>query len=112
MHIVHVNVVVKPDGVDAFIEATLANARASVQEPGCASDHVNKVSQARFDVLQEKADPARFRLVEVYRDEAAVASHKETPHYAAWAEAVGPLMAEARTKAVYRNVFPDEHGWG
>jgi (4S)-4-hydroxy-5-phosphonooxypentane-2,3-dione isomerase len=102
MHIVHVNVVVKPDGVDAFIEATLANARASVQEPGCA----------RFDVLQDQADPARFRLVEVYRDEAAVASHKETPHYAAWAEAVGALMAEPRTKGVYRNVFPDEHGWG
>jgi len=102
MHIVHVNVVVKPDGVDAFIEATLTNARASVQEPGCA----------RFDVLQDKDAPARFRLVEVYRDEAAVASHKETPHYAAWAEAMGSLMAEPRTKAVYRNVFPDEQGWG
>jgi len=102
MHVVHVNVVVQPDGVDAFIEATLANARASVQEPGCA----------RFDVLQDQADPARFRLVEVYRDQPAVAGHKETAHYAAWAEAVAPLMAERRTKAVYRNLFPDEHGWG
>jgi len=101
MHIVHVNVAVKPDCVEAFVGATLANARASVQELGCA----------RFDVLQDKADATRFRLVEVYRDEAAVASHKETPHYAAWAEAMETLMAEPRTKSVYANVFPDDDGW-
>ena len=51
MFIVHVFVHVKPDCVDAFREATLENARNSVQEAGIA----------RFDVVQQQDDPTRFR---------------------------------------------------
>src|SRR2546430_16757170 len=47
-----------------------------VREPGIA----------RFDVLQQHDDPARFVLVEVYRSESAPAPHKETAHYAKWRE--------------------------
>ena len=53
--IVHVHVQVKPEQVAAFREATLANARASVKEPGIA----------RFDILQQREDPTRFILVEI-----------------------------------------------
>ena len=55
--VVHVHVHVQPQHVDAFREATLANARESVKEPGIA----------RFDVVQDTEDPTRFVLVEVYR---------------------------------------------
>ena len=55
--VVHVHCHVKPGMAPAFIEATLANARASVQEPGVA----------RFDVVQDREDEHRFVLVEVYR---------------------------------------------
>jgi autoinducer 2-degrading protein len=101
MLIVHVHVHVKPEGIEAFRAATLANARASVREPGIA----------RFDVVQQADDPTRFVLVEVYRTAAAPAAHKETAHYAAWRDAVAPLMAAPRTSVKFSNVFPDDAGW-
>jgi len=102
MHIVHVFVRVKEQDVVAFREASLANARASVQEPGVA----------RFDVLQQHDDPTRFVLVEVYRQPADVDRHKGTAHYAAWRDAVAPMMAEPRTGIRFANLFPDDDGWG
>ena len=101
MLIVHVHVHVKSDQVDAFKAATLANASASVREPGIA----------RFDVVQQADDPTRFVLVEVYRNAAAPAAHKETAHYALWRDTVAPMMASPRTSVKFGNVFPDEAGW-
>jgi len=101
MLIVHVHVRVKPECIDAFKEATIENARNSIKEPG----------MARFDVIQQKDDPTRFVLVEVYRSVEATAAHKETPHYAAWRDRAEPLLAEPRSRVQYSNVFPDEEGW-
>ncbi len=101
MLVIHVQVRVKPDCVEAFRTATLENARASVREPGVA----------RFDVVQQSDDPARFVLVEAYRSPAAQAAHKETAHYATWRDTVAPMMAETRTSVKYANVFPDDAGW-
>jgi (4S)-4-hydroxy-5-phosphonooxypentane-2,3-dione isomerase len=97
MLIVHVHVRVVPEGVDAFREATLANARASVQEPGIA----------RFDVIQQDDEPTRWELIEIYRTPEAAAAHKATAHYAAWRDAVAPLMAEPRSSTKYRAIFPE-----
>lgn len=94
MLIVHVFVHVNPDAVDAFIEATRANAAASRQEPGIA----------RFDVVQQLDDPTRFVLVEAYRTEQAAFDHKETAHYATWRDAVAPMMAEPRSALKYSDV--------
>lgn len=102
MYIVHVFVHVKPDQVEAFKAATLENARQSVKEPGIA----------RFDVIQQIDDPARFVLVEVYRSPEAPASHKETAHYQKWRDTVEEMMAEPRTSIKYVNLFPDDAGWG
>jgi (4S)-4-hydroxy-5-phosphonooxypentane-2,3-dione isomerase len=101
MLIVHVHVRVKAEHLAAFKAATLANARASVQEPGIA----------RFDVAQQADDPTRFVLVEVYRTAAAPAAHKETAHYAAWRDAVAPMMAEPRSSVKFANVFPEDAAW-
>jgi autoinducer 2-degrading protein len=101
MLIVHVQVHVKADRIEDFREATIENARNSVQEPGIA----------RFDVAQNAAEPARFVLVEVYRDAAAAAAHKETEHYAKWRDAVSPMMAEPRSSVKYSNVFPADEAW-
>ncbi|MHC4239185.1 MAG: putative quinol monooxygenase [Planctomycetota bacterium] len=92
----------KPDKVEAFRSATLDNARNSVQEPGIA----------RFDVIQQRDDPTRFLLVEVYRAEDGPAQHKETVHYQKWRDDVADMMAEPRASVKYFNVFPDEQGWG
>ena len=90
MLIVHVFVHVKEDQVEAFKAATLENASNSIQEVGIA----------RFDVIQQKDDATRFVLVEVYRDAEAPARHKETPHYLRW-----------RVNIKYTNSFPNDDGW-
>jgi autoinducer 2-degrading protein len=101
MLIVHVHVRVKPESVADFRQATIENARSSVQEPGIA----------RFDVVQQQDDPTRFVLVEVYRTAEAAAAHKETAHYAKWRDAVATMMAEPRQRSEYREVFPGAEGW-
>jgi (4S)-4-hydroxy-5-phosphonooxypentane-2,3-dione isomerase len=101
MWIVHVHVHVKPEHVEEFRRATIENASGSVKEPGIA----------RFDVIQQMDDPARFVLVEVYRNQEATAAHKETAHYKAWAAAVANLLASPRSRAVYANVFPADQDW-
>ena len=101
MLVVHVHARVKPESVEAFRNASLTNATASVLEPGIA----------RFDVLQQTDDRTRFVLVEVYRTPEAPAAHKATPHYAVWRDAVAPMMAEPRTSVKYFNVFPADEGW-
>jgi len=101
MLIVHVHARVKPELIEAFKEATITNARHSVQEPGVA----------RFDVIQQADDPERFVLVEVYRTSDAPAQHKETAHYIIWRDAVTPMMAEPRTSVKYSNLFPTDSGW-
>ena len=80
----------------------LVNASASLGEPGIA----------RFDVIQEQDDPARFMLVEAYRTTDAIAAHKATAHYAAWRDAVAPLMAEPRSSVRFANVFPADDEFG
>ena len=101
MLVVHVFVHVKSDQVEAFQQASLENARNSIQEPGIA----------RFDIIQQKDDLTRFVLVEVYRTSDDPARHKETTHYQKWRDTVADMMAEPRTSIKYTNVFPDEKGW-
>jgi quinol monooxygenase YgiN len=101
MLIVHVFVHVKPEYIEQFRQATVENARNSVQEPGIA----------RFDVLQQADDPACFVLVEVYRNPEAPAKHKETAHYQAWAAAAADMLVEPRTRAIYANIYPADEGW-
>jgi len=101
MLIVHVHVHVKPECVEAFKQATIANAQESIREPGIA----------RFDFLQPQDDPTRFVLIEAYRTPEAPAAHKETRHYQTWRDAVAPLMAEPRTSVKFENLFPADSGW-
>ena len=101
MHIIHVQIRVTPECIEAFQAATLANARASIQEAGIL----------RFDVVQQQDDPTRFVLQEVYRAAEDQARHRLTAHYAAWAGTVGDMMAEPRSALKYSNVFPGEEGW-
>jgi quinol monooxygenase YgiN len=101
MLIVHVQVHVKPEAVRAFIEATLENARESVQELGIA----------RFDIVQQQDDASRFVLIEAYKTAEAPARHKETGHYLKWRDTVASMMAEPRTSVKFTNLFPDDKGW-
>lgn len=99
--VVHVQVRVKPEQIEAFRAATLANASASRNEPGIA----------RFDVVQDREEPTRFVLVEVYRSEAATAAHKATSHYATWRDLVEPMLAEPRSRRTFDACSPEREGW-
>jgi autoinducer 2-degrading protein len=99
--IVHVDIAVVPDHLEGFLAATEENARASRKEPGIV----------RFDVLTDRTDPMHVVLVEIYRDEAASAAHKETGHYQRWRDIVAPMMARPREATRYVNTSPDDSGW-
>jgi quinol monooxygenase YgiN len=101
MLVVHIQVHVKPEYVDAFKKATLANARESIKEPGIAA----------FDVFQQQDDPNRFVFIEAYRTNDAPAAHKETAHYKTWRDAVAPMMAEPRGSVKFENLFPSDSEW-
>lgn len=96
MHVTLVQVCVKSDHIQDFIEATRANHLASVQETG----------NRRFDVLQDPQDPQRFVLYEAYVDAEAAAAHKQTAHYLRWREQVADWMAQPRQGLPYRGLFP------
>ncbi|MCS7008697.1 MAG: antibiotic biosynthesis monooxygenase [Chthoniobacterales bacterium] len=86
MSVTLVHIRVKPDKIEEFIAATLRNQTASRREEG----------NLRFDFLQSKENPQFFLLYEVYRDDAAAKSHKETAHYQEWKDKVASMMAEPR----------------
>jgi quinol monooxygenase YgiN len=98
MHILHVHMKIRPERIDKFIAATLANALNTLKEPGCV----------RFDLVQDTADGSHFELIEIYRDQAAHAAHRESEHYHAWAERVADDFAEPRSRTFYRNIYPDD----
>ena len=101
MLVVHVHVHVKPECIEAFRDASVENARHSIQEPGVA----------RFDVVQQLDHSTHFVLVEVYRTEDDPARHKETPHYQKWRDTVADMMAEPRQSTKFAACFPDDAGW-
>ncbi|WP_165244903.1 putative quinol monooxygenase [Paludisphaera soli] len=98
MFVVIANIQVKPECVEAFRAACVENSRNSLQEPGCL----------RFDVLQQHDDPTKFALFEIYRRPEDLGLHKETAHYAAWAEQAAAMQAGARSSAKYAKVYPED----
>ena len=98
MLIVHVHVRIRPGRAADFLAATLVNAQASLGEPGVL----------RFDVIHDNDDPDHVVLVEVYRDAAAAAAHKQEPHYATWRDTVAEMMAQPRASTKFSAIFPAE----
>jgi autoinducer 2-degrading protein len=101
MHIVHVQIKVKPEFIAAFRAATIENAKNSIHEEGIV----------QFAFLENKDDPERFVLVEVYRSQSDQLAHRGTPHYQTWKSAVADMMAEPRAGIVFNNIYPEDSGW-
>jgi quinol monooxygenase YgiN len=98
MYILHVHLKVKPDRIGEFIQVSLENAAQSLAEPGCV----------RFDVIQDADDAGHFEFIEIYHDQAGHAAHRESAHYRAWTERAADLLADTRSRTIYRNVFPGD----
>lgn len=94
MQVTLVHIHVKPERVEDFIKASLANSAASSKEPG----------NRRFDVLQLPDDPTKFILYEAYVSAEDAAAHKQTEHYNTWRETVADWMAEPRQGVQYKGL--------
>jgi quinol monooxygenase YgiN len=94
MLVVMVDIWVKEGTEQAFGDATRENVTHSRTEPGIAA----------FDLLVDPGDPAHFMLVEVYRDAAAPAAHKETAHYQRWRATVEAMMKRPRSSAKWETL--------
>jgi autoinducer 2-degrading protein len=95
MYVVSVTIHVVPDQTDAFIEATLDNARNTRKEPG----------NVRFDVLQAEDTPTQFLLYEAYHTKQDFAAHQQTEHYLRWKQTVAEWMAEPRQGIKHQSIF-------
>jgi len=95
MYVVCVNILVKPDHLDAFLQATLDNARHTRREPG----------NLRFDVLAAEDDPNRLMLYEAYRTQDDFVAHQQSEHYHRWRQQVADWMAQPRQGIKYHSLF-------
>lgn len=97
-----VNIWVKPDNIDEFIEASRKNHINSIREPG----------NLKFDILQDAVDPSKFTFYEVFESETDVITHKNTAHYLEWRDSVANWMAKTREGIKHHVVFPkDRAAW-
>ena len=102
MVILHVTIQVKPEQVKEFLEVVRYDAEHSEKdEPGCL----------RFDVVQDREDPNKFYFYEVYRDDAALAAHRETPHFKLYAEKTQPMLAAPPERRFGTNLVPSDAAW-
>jgi putative autoinducer-2 (AI-2) aldolase len=97
MNVTLVEINIKPERVDEFLEVFRANHEGAIQEPG----------NLRFDVLQDPRVKTRFFIYEAYKDEEAVLAHKQTPHYLACVDKLEELMSEPRKKRSFVGLLPE-----
>ena len=86
-----VNIRIKPESVDAFMQRLKENAAGARKEPGCK----------QFDVLVDPKDKAKVMLYEVYNDEKAFEAHQQTPHFKKYLAEAVPMLA-ARERSVWQ----------
>ena len=85
MRVIVASFKVKPDCIDAFIDASKADAESSVaNEPGCH----------QFDVNVDPKNPTHFMFYEVYEDQDAIDAHRESPHFKTFFDAIQNLIEE------------------
>lgn len=102
MVILYVTVQVKPEQLTEFLELIRYDAEHSEKdEPGCL----------RFDVIQDREDPNRFYYYEVYRNEAALEAHRQTPHFKHYAEKSRSLLAAPPERRMGKNLVPADAAW-
>lgn len=98
MLVMIVSLEIQPGKIEEFKKIAQDDATCSARdEPGCVA----------FDVIQDVEKETHFLFREVYKDEAALEAHRQTPHYARWrADSAKVLVADATTRTRGVQVFP------
>ena len=91
-----VNIRIKPESVDKFMQGLKANAREARKEPGCK----------QFEVLLDPKDSAKIMLFEVYDDEKAFEAHQATPHFKKYLAEAVPLLASRERQVFTKAEIP------
>jgi quinol monooxygenase YgiN len=82
----------KPGKEAEFKEQMTAQAkRCLANEPGCL----------QFDVAQDPKSPARFVMLEVYKDDEAIKAHQDSQHYKDFRPVVSELVAERKIEVLH-----------
>jgi len=92
MYMMIVNIPVKADEHDKFIEVTEENAKHTRKEEGAIS----------FDLYQQADNPNEFILIEIYKNEEASKAHQESDHFKKWIEVAPPLMDGSPSAKIYQ----------
>ncbi len=96
MNVTLVEINIKPERVNEFLDVFRANHEGSIKEPG----------NLRFDVLQDPDVSTRFFIYEAYQNDEAVLAHKQTPHYLACVEKLDEMMSQPRKKRSFVGLLP------
>ena len=81
--VLQVNIKIKPENVEKFMQMVKENAAAARQEPGCQ----------QFEVLVHPEDRTRIMLFEVYNDQKAFEEHQAGTAFKKYLAEAVPLLA-------------------
>lgn len=102
MYSIFVSINVKPEHVDGFRKASLAEAKGTISgEPGVF----------QFHMLDDKDNPNRFYFFEIFEDEAAIDAHWQTENFRTWWDRIQPMLEGPPERlATMRTIFPSTEG--
>ena len=101
MHILLVDVFIKPQHKDAYIKGIVEQTKATLaQEPGCL----------RFDIIENASDPNMLHVYEVFRDEAALALHRAAAYHTSFMDNSKDWHAKPAHVRVCKDVFLSTQG--
>ena len=83
MLVLQVQIQIKPENVDRFMQKVIENAKAARSEPGCR----------QFEVLVDPEDKTRIMLYEVYDDQKAFEAHQAGAAFKKYLAEAVPLLA-------------------
>ena len=89
--VLQVNIKVKPENVDSFMQKVIENAKAARGEPGCR----------QFEVLVSPDDKTSIMLYEVYDDQKAFEAHQAGAAFKKYVAEAVPLLA-SRERQVWK----------
>lgn len=92
--VVIATIMARPDAVTDLRRALDTLVQATRQEPGCL----------RYDLLQNRENPAHFVMNETWEDEATFTAHQQTVHLRDYARQAAPLLAETMSVLVFRTL--------
>lgn len=95
MFVLVVNIRLKPENVDLWMQKAREDQAGTLGEPGCR----------QFDILVDPNDRTRVMLYEVYDDERAFEAHQQTPHFKKYLAEAVPLVA-SRERQVFKRASP------